>query len=667
MQMHQQGVVMLNNLKLGTKLGMGFGLVLLLTAVVAFIGFNGMSNVEDRVDKADDVNRLVRFIVESRVQEKNYMLRKDEKLLTTHADTLKRLYEQTAATSDKFDQQINKDQMAQVTATVKEYEQAFSGYIALEKVKNNAMREMRSNAQTALDETEALRADQKSEFANLLDSGIAGRSDLEDKLRKADDANRIIKWFLDARKNEKEFIISGEESYLAKNQESLKNIFALVEELKQRFRNRSNLEQLDRMANALRLYQEEFRQFTNSMAKQSESETAMVAAARRADEVCRAARADQKAKMLNEMTNANVTSGITATAALALGVIITILLTRAITHPVRQGVYFAKRLSEGDLTQTIEVYQKDEIGILAEALRNMKDRLSEVVSDVQSATENVAAGSEELSASSESLSQGATEQAASIEEVSSSMEQMAANISQNAANAKETDTLAAKAASDAKESGTAVAQTVEAMKSIAEKISIIEEIARQTNLLALNAAIEAARAGEHGKGFAVVAAEVRQLAERSGTAAAEISELSSTSVEVAEKAGTMLRELVPDIEKTASLVQEITAASDEQNSGATQINQAIGQLDTVIQQNATASEEMASTSEELSGQGQQLQITMSFFTVNGNGHGKPKRRLVATTTPVGALPAPAVSDPGASTPGPELQMGDDSEQNFERF
>ncbi|OGR36959.1 MAG: chemotaxis protein [Desulfovibrionales bacterium GWA2_65_9] len=343
-----------------------------------------------------------------------------------------------------------------------------------------------------------------------------------------------------------------------------------------------------------------------------------------------------------------------ALAGMVLGVLLAVglglILTRSITGPVMQGVAFAKAMAEGDFTKTLDINQKDEIGVLAAALNDMVTRLRQVVADVRGATDNVASGSEELSASSESLSQGATEQAAAIEEVSSSMEQMSSNITQNAENAQQTERIALQAARDAQEGGVAVGRAVTAMKNIAEKISIIEEIARQTNLLALNAAIEAARAGEHGKGFAVVAAEVRKLAERSGNAAGEISELSSSTVAISEKAGEMLTKLVPDIQRTAELVQEINAATGEQNSGAEQINKAIQQLDQVIQQNASASEEMASTSEELSSQAQQLQQTMGFFRVD-DGH-QVQRSRKPKALPVGPSHAAAHAAPKAQGPAP---------------
>ena len=275
----------------------------------------------------------------------------------------------------------------------------------------------------------------------------------------------------------------------------------------------------------------------------------------------------------------------------------------------------AREVAGGNLTvQLAERSANDE---LMRSLSSMVAKLSEVVNNVKNASDNVAAGSQQMSSGSEELSQGASAQAAAAEEASSAMEEMSSNIRQNADNAMQTEKIAVKSAADAQEGGKAVAQTVHAMKEIAGKISIIEEIARQTNLLALNAAIEAARAGEHGKGFAVVASEVRKLAERSQKAAAEISQLSSSSVEVAVKAGDMLTRMLPDIQRTAELVQEISASSREQDSGAEQINKAIQQLDLVIQQNASAAEEMSSTAEELASQSEQLQETIGFFQISG--------------------------------------------------
>ncbi len=275
-----------------------------------------------------------------------------------------------------------------------------------------------------------------------------------------------------------------------------------------------------------------------------------------------------------------------------------------------------ERISKGDFTQTMTENYKGDFNITVKKLNAMITQLNEVVINVKSAADSVASGSQEMRNSSATLSQGASQQAAAAEKVFSSMEQMAANIRQNADNALQTEKIALKSAEDARESGRAVAETVTAMQQIARKISIIEEIASQTHMLSLNATIEAAKAQEHGKGFAVVASEVRTLAERSREAAEEINELTSSSVVIAENAGERLARLVPDIQKTAEFVQEISVASNEQNTGAAQINKAIQQLDQVIQQNAMTSEEIASTAFELASQAEQLQGVMTFFTVD---------------------------------------------------
>lgn len=285
-----------------------------------------------------------------------------------------------------------------------------------------------------------------------------------------------------------------------------------------------------------------------------------------------------------------------------------------ITRPLTKAVSVAKCIAVGDLTAEIEVSgRQDETGQLELAMRDMSTKLNGVVGDIVTASVNSADGSRQISTSSRSLSRGAAEQAASLEQISSSMEQMAANIRQSSDNASQTERIAQKAAIDTDTGGKAVAEAVSAMKDIAEKICIIEDIARQTNLLALNAAIEAARAGEHGKGFAVVASEVRKLAERSQKAAGEIGELSGNTVSLAEQAGEKLALLLPDIRKTAQLVQEINVAACEQDSGAEQINRALQQLDQRVQQSASSSEEMAATSEQLAAQSAQVRETMAFF------------------------------------------------------
>jgi methyl-accepting chemotaxis protein len=313
-------------------------------------------------------------------------------------------------------------------------------------------------------------------------------------------------------------------------------------------------------------------------------------------------------------------------------------------------------VAKGDLTQAIEQHYEGSFGQLKEYTNNTVAKLSSIIGDVRGAANELSSASDQVSATAQSLSQAASEQAAGVEETSASVEQMTASIAQNTENAKVTDGMAGQASKEATEGGEAVKATVSAMKSIATKIGIIDDIAYQTNLLALNAAIEAARAGEHGKGFAVVAAEVRKLAERSQVAAREISEVAGSSVDLAEQAGRLLDNMVPNIRKTSDLVQEITAASEEQSSGVGQINAAIGQLAQTTQQNASASEELAATAEEMNGQAGQLQHLMAFFKL---GQESEARKPAARNKPAAQAKSIAKATP---MPSPDFD-----EQEFVKF
>jgi methyl-accepting chemotaxis protein len=675
----------MKNLKLGMKIGLGFGILILIAALLGGMAMVNMGSVGRQADRlsqetAPEVDVAVN--IERGVASAMYALRG----YTYTGDP--KFWDETGKTLAELDRHLAQGrELAQRypgLAGLKQSVEKTTGVLADYKklVEQTASTQKAIEAsRTAMNEAAQSFAKNSSDFStsqeNMMNQEIEAKFEpakLKERLEKISMMGDVVEAVGNMRAaNFKAQAIRDIKLF----QEAFK-FFEIIDKnldkLRPITRNEANIRQLAEVkkgAEAYRAAMNDFQKQWQAMevvdAKRRELATGMRKAAEETAAMGVKETQDVTTEASRSLATASTIMAVGLVLALILGVAVAIFITRGITGPVVQGVGFAQKMAEGDMTQDLHVDQQDEIGVLAHALREMTGRLNEVMGEVTEGANNVASGSQQLSATSETLSQGASEQAASVEEVSSSMEQMASNIQQNADNAVQTEAMALKAAKDAEEGGQAVTQTVGAMKQIAEKISIIEEIARQTNLLALNAAIEAARAGEHGKGFAVVAAEVRKLAERSGYAASEISALSSESVAVAEKAGTMLSAIVPDIKKTAELVQEIAAASREQNAGADQINKAIQQLDQVIQQNASASEEMASTSEELSSQAEQLLATVGFFRLR-NGH---SRRAAPKALPA-ARPVALQGPPPKKAAGPRkgvvLDLASQAhDEDFEKF
>jgi methyl-accepting chemotaxis protein len=634
-------------LRLGTKISGSFAIIIILALVVGAVGLISLQQYQNSVEAASNAQTLNSMILETRRIEKNYIIRGDAIYLDQMDNMMEEIFSIAESTIAMLPSAEDRSLIEEVieggsryaaafddtTASIRRADEALGVWVDVGNIFTNTTVEVRQEViGPAI--SEALASNNFSELARWREietymegqviakfwsvryfAAVYAFGDKSDARWEA--FNTVIDEF-EVNLGRWEEISQGEASILsaiATIRGALANYRQAGGNMRQESLNQRELEQT--MIDSAR-----------------EGQNAISHALENFDQAQQTARVQAQTLILTVLLVAFI-----------LGAILAFMISRSITRAMKQGVDFADQISKGNLDATLTYDSSDEVGDLANALREMVSRLRAIVQDVNSAADGVRVGSQEISSAAQQLSEGATEQASSAEEVSSSMEEMSSSIKQNADNSTQTERIATKVAQDTESGGQAVAKTVQAMRQISEKIQVINEISRQTNLLALNAAIEAARAGEQGKGFAVVASEVRKLAERSQSAASEIIELTKNSVHVAEEAGNLLEAIVPEIRKTADLVQEISAASGEQDSGATQINQAIMQLDRVIQQNASFSEEMASMSEELAGQSASLTDTISFFTITDSSGrtGKKASRPPALEAPRRTVKPPVES------------------------
>ena len=667
---------MFAKMKLGKKIGGGFFVVLVLTGVIALTGWFGLDNVVQQQEQRSEIDVIVKHFLNIREENKSYIITADkqnyEKAVTEATELTSHIQELLGRYEDPGMRQA----LEKIQDGLNRYGKSMSEYVALDDEKAALFKRW---GELGWSFTDILANVTLQEISPKLQQAMAN-NDLKEYAQLSD-----IKEFLKENVRQEFLLLRVSAVYFGwrasedawdKFQSQVDNVRSGLATWQKSVADYPQMVAAGvKIASLIDEYLQIGNTYHQAFLDQNKKNDEMLAAAVEVGTLSTQASKTQDEHMQAQVNRSQLLMAVCTGASIAGGIFIAFLITLGVLKQIGCDplviAEVSRKISDGDLTVAMDLPVKNENSVYA-ILKKMVEKLQAVVTDVTMAAHNVAAGSQQLSASSEEMSQGATEQAAAAEEASSSMEEMAANIRQNADNAIQTERIAVKSADDARTGGESVAKTVTAMRDIADKISIIEEIARQTNLLALNAAIEAARAGEHGKGFAVVAAEVRKLAERSQNAAAEISELSASSVEVAEQAGAMLERMVPDIQRTAELVQEITAASKEQDTGAEQVNRAIIQLDQVIQQNASASEEMASTAEELSSQAEQLQETIAFFQVKSESSILKSRPHVPQ---IGKPPVKIVEQPGklkkvtAATQGLNLDMGgeDRLDDEFERF
>lgn len=612
------------DLKIGTKMYSGFIFTIILTIVVGVIAYTGISKIVYQLEISKIVNRIIVDAGDAQAGSLRYIIYGEEKYYEVVTEEANNIYNLSEEVEKLLLSLENKNIANDIKMNIGKYEKDNIRFYELQKERDE-VHDKWINA--ALDGTKQIVnvIEEATNFSriNSSDYSAVERVYMVQEARNA--FNRVR--------------IAGNQYVNNSNDELEANLRKEIMTIKQIFIDAEKIMVSNKTKSAMKLalesienYEKQFNRYQEILEKQNEIQASQRKNAAELLADARGLRGGVYDYIEKTRASAYTLLIIILIAAVLSGVIIGTIITRIITKPLVKGVEFANIISNGDLTRTLEIDQRDEVGDLAEAMKNMIAKLKDIVTSVISGSDNIASASQQVSSSAQEMSQGANEQAASVEEISSTMEEIAANIEQNSDNSSQTEKIALLAQKGIEDVSRQSQDALHANKKISEKISIITDIAFQTNILALNAAVEAARAGEHGKGFAVVAAEVRKLAERSKVAAEEIVGLAKNSLELTELTGEKMQELLPEVTKTAQLVQEISSASREQNSGALQINNATQQLSNVTQQNAAASEELATSSEEMTSQSEQLQELVSFFKVGQFTIKKNDRKI--TTKPV---------------------------------